>query len=311
MRCPSLADLPPPPPGKTGWPWTEESRQLPDTMPDGSPWPRVSIVTPSYNQGEFIEETIRSVLLQGYPNLEYIIMDGGSTDGTVEIIRGYESHLAYWVSEPDEGQTQAINKGFRMCTGDLVAWQNSDDYYLPGAFEKIADAYEAREADVYFGHKYNVNRDGHIVRPMCYTPYSLTANVYEGSVIANQSAFWRRELFDRLGYLDQSLHYAMDYEFFLRLGLNGCRFSLVNDFLGCYRAHEGSKSVHLHDNWPAEHARIDEKHHIKRPAKRINKGLSLLRRTCHYLRQGNFHYACQGLKRRLALRMHATEPTVE
>ena len=104
MHCPTLAELPPPPPDKTGWPWSEESPPLPATMPDGSPWPRISIVTPSYNQGQFIEETIRSVLLQGYPNLEYIVMDGGSTDNSVEIVRNYNSWLAYWVSEPDRGQ---------------------------------------------------------------------------------------------------------------------------------------------------------------------------------------------------------------
>ena len=118
MRCPTINELPSPPPGKRGWPWTEDSPQLPDTMPDGSPWPKISIVTPSLNQGPFIEETIRSVLLQGYPNLEYIIMDGGSTDESIEIIKKYEPWLAYWESEPDRGQSHAINKGFQRASGD-------------------------------------------------------------------------------------------------------------------------------------------------------------------------------------------------
>ena len=116
MRCSTLAELPPPPPGKTGWPWTEESPRLADMMHDGQPWPRVSIVTPSYNQAEYIEETIRPVLLQGYPDLEYIVIDGGSTDGSVEIIRTYAPWLTYWVSEPDRGQTYAINKGWMRAT---------------------------------------------------------------------------------------------------------------------------------------------------------------------------------------------------
>src|SRR5437763_87805 len=121
MRCPGLKDLPPPPAGKTGWPWTEESEQLPDRMEDGREWPRISIVTCSYNQGCFIEETIRSVLLQGYPNLEYIIIDGESKDESVEIIRKYGSWLTYWESSPDKGQSNKINNGMKRASGDIVA----------------------------------------------------------------------------------------------------------------------------------------------------------------------------------------------
>src|SRR5687768_13083798 len=104
--------------------------------------PKISIITPSYNQGRFIEETILSVINQNYPNLEYIIIDGGSTDNTVEIIRKYEQHLAYWVSEKDGGQSEAINKGFKKATGDIVCWINSDDFFMPGALSKVADCFE-------------------------------------------------------------------------------------------------------------------------------------------------------------------------
>jgi cellulose synthase/poly-beta-1,6-N-acetylglucosamine synthase-like glycosyltransferase len=121
VHCPALTELPPPPTGKTGWPWTEGTPALDHTRPDGQPWPRVTIVTPSFNQAEYIEETIRSVLLQGYPNLEYIIIDGGSTDGSVDIIRRYEPWLAHWISEPDRGQSHALNKGFRRASGQIMA----------------------------------------------------------------------------------------------------------------------------------------------------------------------------------------------
>lgn len=143
MQCPSLNELPLPVADKRGWPWTEESLPLPETMADGKPWPRISIVTPSYNQGRFLEETLRSVLLQGYPDLEYIVIDGGSTDESGEIIRKYEAWLTYWVSERDQGQSDAINKGWRRCTGDIIVWLNSDDGYAPNALCEVARAFQA------------------------------------------------------------------------------------------------------------------------------------------------------------------------
>jgi cellulose synthase/poly-beta-1,6-N-acetylglucosamine synthase-like glycosyltransferase len=154
-RCPHLKDLPPPPPGKTGWPWTEESRPLPDATADGQLWPKISIVTPSYNQGRFIEECIRSVLLQGYPNLEYIIIDGGSTDETVEVIKKYEPWLAYWESEPDRGQSHAINKGLAKSTGQLFNWHNSDDVLTSNSLTTMAAAM-VKHPQAGYAHGYRI-----------------------------------------------------------------------------------------------------------------------------------------------------------
>jgi glycosyltransferase involved in cell wall biosynthesis len=258
--------------------------------------PKLSVVTPSYNQAEFLEETICSVLDQGYPNIEYIIIDGGSTDGSVDIIKKYEKHLTYWVSEPDNGQTHALNKGFRRCTGDLVGWQNSDDYYLPGAFKAVADAYQKVKADVYFGHKWNVDKNGNLLREMRYTPFSKFTHVYEACSAANHSMFWRRELFRKCGYLDEKLHYAMDFEWFLRLAECEARFHLIPKPLGCLRIHEEAKGGRKDtiNGWIQEHKMIDKTYNINRKFGLFFKLLSLLRRTIFYTLQGDLRYILNG-----------------
>ena len=142
-----LPALPPPPAGKTGWPWTEvgdprsgvRGRRTEDGPQTSETWPRLTVVTPSFNQGRFLEATIRSVLLQGYPNLEYMVIDGGSTDESVEVIRKYEPWLTYWVSEKDQGQAHAINKGMVRSTGEILAYLNSDDIYDEGALRRVGE----------------------------------------------------------------------------------------------------------------------------------------------------------------------------
>ena len=243
MRCPTLNELPPPPPGKSGWPWTEESPQLPDTMPDGRPWPRVSIVTPSYNQGRFIEETIRSVLLQGYPDLEYIIIDGGSTDGSVEIIRKYEKWLTYWVSEPDGGQSDAINKGFRVSTGEILAWLNSDDTYMPGAIGKSASFLDEHPlVGMVYGDCNVIDEHSRVISLLRTQKFDLYRELCFSNTIPQPSAFFRRSVVEGVGLLDTELHYAMDYDLWIRIAL-ASEIVRIPGVIANFRRHEGTKSV--------------------------------------------------------------------
>ena len=166
MRCPALAELPAPEPGLTGWPWTEETPRLGATMPDGRPWPRVTVVTPSLNQARFLEETIRSVLLQGYPDLEYVVVDGGSNDGSREIIGKYERFFAWWASEADRGQADAIDKGLAQATGEIFNWVNSDDVLQPGALATVAQAMRG-DIDAFGGRGLVVEGVGESVPRRC------------------------------------------------------------------------------------------------------------------------------------------------
>ena len=237
-----LSELPPPPPGKNAWPWTEESPQLPDTMPDGVPWPRISVVTPSYNQGRFIEETIRSVLLQGYPNLEYIIMDGGSTDNSVEVIRKYEPWLAYWVSERDRGQSHAINKGWCRSTGEITAYLNSDDILQPNALHLVAELFKNHpDKSVVYGDCDLVDGNTRLLRRLQSQPYNH-AQLMLADYIHQSSAFVLRSALEKIGFLDESLHMSMDYDCWVRLALAGHEMLYVSVALSSARLVVGTKT---------------------------------------------------------------------
>jgi len=243
MRCPILSQLPAPPRDKSGWPWGEESPQLPDVMPSGHPWPKISIVTPSYNQERFVEETIRSVLLQGYPNLEYIIMDGGSTDGSVEIIKKYEKWLTYWVSEPDRGQSEAINKGFKKASGEIYTWLNSDDYLLEKALRNIALAYHTSpEAGGWFGGCLQVNAGGNTL--LTRWPNRLDVEglaEWSENGVVQPACFLSEKAWHNCGPLDEDLYYGMDFDLFLKIAK---RFHIekVNDVLAAAVVHEDAKT---------------------------------------------------------------------
>lgn len=243
MRCPTLVELPIPPEGKTGWPWTEETPQIPDTMPDGQPWPKVSIVTPSYNQGQFLEETIRSILLQGYPNLEYCIMDGGSTDESREIIQKYESWIDFWVSEPDKGQTDALNKGFKRTTGDIAAWLNSDDVYTKGSMIKAVDQL-MRHPDVVmvYGECQYIDEFGKPIFRPTYRPKKCDySRLLEGCFIAQPSVYFKKKALEQVGYINASLQYSFDYDLWLSIA-RSFKIQYVKSTLSKFRIHSHSKT---------------------------------------------------------------------
>ena len=206
--------------------------------------PKLTIITPSFNQGRFIERTITSVLGQGYEQLEYFVVDGGSTDETVEIIRRYEEDLDWWVSEPDAGQTDAINKGLRRATGDIVAFINSDDQYLPGAFEKVVSLFDRTGARWIVGACRYVFEDGSLME--VWKPELPTSPRYRWLVDTvgwpQASTFWRRDVFEEFGMFRQDMHYIFDTEFGLRLALAGVMPVLGEDELAVRLWHEDAKS---------------------------------------------------------------------
>jgi glycosyltransferase involved in cell wall biosynthesis len=248
MRCPSLSELPAPPPGRTGWPWTEESRQMPERMSETQSAPRVTIVTPSFNQGRFIEEAIRSILLQGYPDLEYFVLDGGSTDSTVEIIRKYSRWIDFWVSEPDRGQSAAINRGLRMGSGVYAAWINSDDMLCRNA---LADHFLSRgikEDVVYIGDCVHVDELSNILitnrgRVHSFEELVRIRSVWRsGGGIDQPAVLFPLELALRVGGLKEGNHNTMDYELWGEFFLAGARVQYTGRPFGVFRRHNSQKT---------------------------------------------------------------------
>ncbi|MEW6303165.1 MAG: glycosyltransferase family 2 protein [Verrucomicrobiota bacterium] len=218
------ADFPDPPPGKNGWPWLRPAA----SRETNGPLPRISIVTPSFNQAAFLEETIRSVLLQEHPPFEYIVMDGGSRDGSADTIKKYARHLKHWASEPDGGQGDAIDRGMRQVTGDIMAYINSDDFYLPGAFATVARAFaDCPEVDWIVGasllcdergRAFGINSSPGYSKALFFSGRYLGGHAaWNGKWIPQESVFWRRSLWERAGakFLCERLQHG-DFELWSR-----------------------------------------------------------------------------------------------
>ncbi len=218
-------------------------------MPDSKPL--VSIITPSYNQAHFLEKTMLSVLDQDYPNLEYLVVDGGSTDGSREIIEKYADRLAWWISEKDQGQTDALNKGFARARGDILAWLNSDDTYLPGAISQAVEVLQAHpEAGLVYGDANLVDQDGRLIGrfPARQTDYQRLRQGYVH--IPQQAAFFRADLWRKVGPLDPSFYFAMDYDLWVRIA-RLAPLVYHPQLWANFRLHASGKSVVSDDRcWP-------------------------------------------------------------
>lgn len=203
--------------------------------------PLVSIVTPCWNSQAYLEQTIQSIIGQSYKNIEYIVIDGGSTDGTLEIIRKYGSHISYWVSEPDGGMYQAINKGMGMAKGEIVAYLNSDDLYYPDTISKVVSFFSNHPfADLVYGNLDFVDSEGRVLFTQIYPDFNWNRFVRSNyATIGQPAAFWRRDLIEKIGLFDESMRMAADFEYFVRAG----KVAILAYFpgvLAAFRMHEAS-----------------------------------------------------------------------
>ncbi len=241
--------------------------------------PLATIVTPSLNQGSFIRKTIESVLSQDYPAIEYIIMDGGSTDETASVVKDYASRLK-WISEPDRGQSHAINKGFRMAGGDMLSWLNSDDWILPGAVARAARGFEQEpDAGAVYGDGFLADREGRITGTFpCTEPPNLWKLVNLTDFILQQTVYFRKSALKEIGELREDLHYAMDWDILIRIAK---RFALhyIPEPMGVLREYSEAKSFSGGKQRIAEIARMLRRHTGKRfPPGRLLYSLNTHRR---------------------------------
>jgi len=251
---PAPSSLPAPPADRQGWPWTEVSPPL--SGAETRLWPRITVVTPSFNQAAYLEETIRSVLLQGYPNLQYIVVDGGSTDGSADIIRQYAPWLDYWVSEADRGQSHAINKGLSRATGTWCNWINSDDYLLPNALYRIARvAEETPTARLIAGRLQQLQTSGNLLPA---PPVKVTGDPADDLVnhrMAQPAMFYHR---DCIPQVDETLHLAMDFDLWMRFMVahGPAAARLIDDPVAVFRHHPAAKTTIQATGFEAEERRV-------------------------------------------------------
>jgi len=230
---------------------------LKNNQQNSNDFPKLTIITPSYNQADFLERTILSVLNQNYPNLEYIIIDGGSTDNSAEIIKKYEKFLSYWVSEKDRGQVHAINKALEKATGEYIGFQNSDDVYFQGTFTRFGEEALKNRSDILYGDLFMISADDEVTEILKTTSYNINCQVLEGMQIHNQSLFFKRSLVEKYGMFDESYRFAFDYEFITRYTSHETTsVRKVDGLAGALRVHADAKSSNIADVGKEEHEKI-------------------------------------------------------
>jgi glycosyltransferase involved in cell wall biosynthesis len=265
MAMSELDDIPAVPAGKVGWPWQSCAERESKASDERNPWPRITIVTPSFNQGTFLEQTLRSVLLQGYPNLEYLVLDGGSSDDSVGILNRYGRHLAYWHSRSDAGQADAIATGFERATGEIYGYVNSDDILLPGALKHVARKFmRFRKTGVVYGNRLVVDEDGKVIGRH-FWPYFLSRYHWAcGQPLAQESCFWRKDAYWDVGGIDRSKFFVLDYDLFYRMWMK-TRFLKTRAFLGCIRVHGDTKRARHDDIRLQEMALARSRYALREP----------------------------------------------
>jgi glycosyltransferase involved in cell wall biosynthesis len=276
-----------------------------------SEFPRISVVTASYNQANFIEQTILSVLEQNYPNIEYIVMDGGSTDGSVDIIRKYEKRLAYWVSEKDAGASDALKKGFDRATGSILAYLNSDDYYTPGALHHVAEVFTQKAADVVYGDMYWVDAVGKVVAERRQTPFTRLGFLYGGSDFSQPSTFWSRKIYDQSGGMDPSFQFAFDLDLFGRFMASGARFAYTRRFLSNFRMHSAQKTDVINEVGRSETRKIRARHarfSATSVPGALLRNVARVQRIAWYIGQGDLWWLIRRIPDRVLSHTAAAEP---
>ncbi len=259
--------------------------------------PTISVVIPTFNQGHFLEQSLVSIIDQDHVGTELIVIDGGSDDDTVEILRRFDRHISFWVSESDRGQSDALNKGFAVASGDILCWQNSDDYYLEGAFAAVIETFRGNpDASVVYGDWLEIAKDGSPLMQRYALDFSSREIRHKSYSIFAQTMFWRRKVHDRFGKFPVEFHQVMDNYMILRFALNEGpdAFVRVNRTLGVFRQHEDQKTGHLESVIVRrEIEEMDERLGLTRKRGLVGFAVRLslrMKRVVGYWRRGGFPY---------------------